>query len=236
MARSKRLVVPGEPHHVTQRGNRREQVFFTPADRRLYLMLLKAAAESKRFQVWAYCLMDNHVHLIVVPELEDSLTKGLAEVHSMYSRHINFRNGWKGHIWQGPFYSCVLDEAHLIAAVRYVETNPVRAGLVGVAEAYPWSSARAHAGGEVDPILSSHFLTTQFGDWSAFLKDDPQPQVVNSLRRHTRTGRALGSAAFLTRLEHHSGRRVAPRRPGRPGQLPPPQRSEVADAADALGK
>ncbi|TAN56117.1 MAG: transposase, partial [Rhodospirillales bacterium] len=144
MARLARVVAPGLPHHVTQRGNRRQPTFFDEGDYRLYLDLLADNAQRFGLQVWAYCLMPNHVHLIAVPEAQDSLTRALAETHRRYTRDINRRKGWKGFLWQGRFASFVLDEPHLLAAARYVETNPVRARLVEQPEDWAFSSARAH--------------------------------------------------------------------------------------------
>ncbi len=136
MPRIQRVVVPGMPHHVTQRGNRREDVFFEERDYETYLSLLAVAAASKEFIVWAYCLMRNHVHLIVCPRRQESLSAGLGELHAFYSRPINLKRGWRGHVWQGRYFSCVLGVDHLVAAIRYVENNPVREGLMRHAEDY----------------------------------------------------------------------------------------------------
>jgi len=128
MPRIARVVAVGEPHHVIQRGNRRQIVFFHDGDKQAYLKILKLHSRLFEFQVWAYCLMDNHVHLIIVPEKEDSLVKGIGEIHKLYTRMVNFREGWRGYLWQGRFKSVPLGEHYLYAAVRYVERNPVRAG------------------------------------------------------------------------------------------------------------
>ena len=130
MARIARIVLPGAPHHVTQRGNRREPVFFEDGDYVLYKNLLAEAAERAGTSVWAYCLMPNHVHLILVPTTEDGLRATLADAHRRYTRHINARHEWTGHLWQGRFGSVAMDEEHLMHAVRYVSLNPVRARLV----------------------------------------------------------------------------------------------------------
>ena len=130
MPRLARVVIPGEPHHVTQRGNRRQETFFSDEDYEAYLDLMAEWCEREGVEVWAYCLMPNHVHLVAVPSSEDALRRGIAEAHRRYSRRINFREGWRGHLWQGRFASFPMDDAHLYLATRYVELNPVRARLV----------------------------------------------------------------------------------------------------------
>ena len=142
MARLARLVVPGLPHHVTQRGNRRGQTFFEKSDYALYLDLLADSAKQARAEVWAYCLMPNHVHVILVPSDEDGLRRTFAELHRRYTSFVNARARTTGHLWQGRFGSVVMDETHLMNAVRYVTLNPVRAGLVKRARGWAWSSAR----------------------------------------------------------------------------------------------
>ena len=146
MPRTARLVIPDVPHHVIQRGNRRQPVFFKDEDRSFYLALLLKWSNIARFSIWAYCLMENHVHCVGVPLLSTSLALTFAEVHKRYSFVINKRYGWRGYLWQGRFLSYPMDEIYLYRGIRYVELNPVRAGLVPIATDYPWSSARAHAG------------------------------------------------------------------------------------------
>jgi putative transposase len=152
MARIARVVVPGLPHHVTQRGNRREPVFFEAADYRLYRRLVAAAARRAGTAVWAYCLMPNHVHLIVTPADADGLRATFAEAHRRYTGAINARFRWTGHLFQGRFGAVVMDEPHLLAAARYIALNPVVAGLVRRAEDWPWSSTRAQLAGEDDEL------------------------------------------------------------------------------------
>lgn len=217
MARLARVVIPGLPHHVTQRGNRRADVFFTPEDRRTYLTLL--LEQLKRFAVTchAYCLMDNHVHLILTPETSDGLAQGLGEAHRRYTRHINFREGWRGHLWQGRFFSVPLDPPHTLAAFRYVERNPVRAKLVKTAEAYLWSSAKAHVGGTKHPLVTPHAVQEQIHDWAAFLALAEPSTLLTAFRKQTMTGRPLGDEPFLKRCERVT-HRVLHR--GKPGPKP----------------
>ncbi|HSW45266.1 MAG TPA: transposase [Phycisphaerae bacterium] len=159
MPRVARIVVPGMPHHITQRGNNRQDVFFVDDDRRMYLQLLKAQAEIHGLAVLGYCLMTNHVHLIGVPRYEQSLAKAVGRTHFLYSQYINRFHKRSGHLWQNRFFSCALDEVHLLRGLAYVERNPVRAKRVRVAWQYEWSSASAHAGG----MDVSGFL--DLGEW-----------------------------------------------------------------------
>jgi putative transposase len=216
MARMARVVVPGVPHHVVQRGVRRMDTFFTEDDREEYLHLL--SAQGKRFGVsfLAWCLMTNHVHLIAVPEQERSLALGIGEAHRRYTRYLNFREGWRGYLFQGRFHSVPLDGVYLLAAVRYVLRNPVRAKLVGRAWEYEWSSAKWFVGDAFDdPLAVPSRALDDIADRRAFLSQEEDS--INSIRRHTRTGRPLGSNAFIAHLEQHTGRVL---RPGKRGPKP----------------
>ena len=158
MARLARLVVPGLPHHVTQRGNRRQQTFFNDGDYAAYVELMSEWCREEGVQIWAYCLMPNHVHLIAVPKTENGLRRAVGEAHRRYTRRINFREKWRGYLWQGRFASFIMDEAYLLAAARYVELNPVRAELVPNAEEWPWSSAQGAFVGPRRPTGQSRSL------------------------------------------------------------------------------
>lgn len=208
MARLARIAVPQIPYHVTQRGNRRQPVFLREEDHHTYLALLREESERWRLQVWAYCLMTNHVHLIVWPEAAESLSRAIAETHRRYTRHINFREGWRGYLWQGRFGSVPLDEAHLLAALRYVERNPIEAGLVTRAADYPWSSARAHVLGMRDTLLSPCVLTDQITNWAEFLAMPEEPATVRQFEIQVRTGRPQGPDTFLAQLERAVGYRI----------------------------
>ena len=210
-----RVVAAGVPHHITQRGNRRQPTFFCHADYVTYLELMAQWCTERGVEVWAYCLMPNHVHLIAVPESEDGLRRAIGEAHRRYTRHVNFREGWRGHLWQGRFASFPLDEAHLYCATRYVELNPVRAGMAAEAAQYPWSSAAAHLAGRDDVLVKVQPLLERLGDWGRLLEPAPSEDVVAVMRRHERTGRPLGSAAFVAELEGRLGRMLSPQRPGR---------------------
>ena len=220
MARVARIVVPGYPHHVTQRGNRRQRVFFGNSDYRAYIALMAEWCGRYGNAVWAYCLMPNHVHLVVVPADETGFRLGIGEAHRRYTRRINFRKGWRGHLWQGRFGSCVMDEPHLLAAVRYVETNPVRADLAKRPEDWPWSSAAAHVAGADDGLVTVgpmlDLVTTFVADWRAYLAQESPEETIARLHLHERTGRPLGNRRFVGRLETLLGRTLIPGKPGRP--------------------
>jgi putative transposase len=147
MARLARVVALDTPHHITQRGNGRQYILESDTDRLVYLDLLRKHCRLHRLSLLGYCLMSNHVHLIAVPERDDSLRLALKHTHGRYAAYFNARCASSGHVWQGRYYSCPLDLPHLWAALRYTELNPVRAGMVEDPDAYPWSSAAAHCGG-----------------------------------------------------------------------------------------
>ncbi len=215
MARLARIVVPGIPHHVTQRGNSGQKTFLSDADYTTYTDLLAEHCGAAKVAVWAYCLMPNHVHLILVPSDEDGLRAALGEAHRRYTRRVNAREGWRGNLWQERFHSFPMDEEHLQAAARYVELNPVRARLVKQARAWRWSSAKAHLAGQDDRLVRVAPLLERVGDWSAFLRGGIEQESLKTIRGHERTGRPLGGVAFLRRLEKKTGRVLAPRKPGR---------------------
>ena len=198
-----RVVLPNIPLHVTHRGNRGGPVFFDDSDRRTYLLILRDYADRFGLEVWAYCLMTNHVHLLVLPRFATAPALAIGVSHRIHSRRVNSRNGWLGHLWANRYYSTVLDERHLWSAVRYVERNPVRAGLVRRAEDYPWSSAAAHCDLRFNPILApTRPFPGVMERWSEWLRDDYEDAGdIEALRRNSRTGRPTGSAAFVAGLE-----------------------------------
>ncbi len=191
MARIARVVIPGLPHHVTQRGNRRQPVFFDEADYRLYRSLIASAARAAKAEVWAYCLMPNHVHLIVTPSDPDGLRKTFADAHRRYTGTINARFQWTGHLFQGRFGAVAMDEAHLWAAIRYVSLNPVAAGLVQRAEDWPWSSARAHLAGRDDDLVIVAPVLRRIDDFTAFLAAAGYEAATARLTRAPTIGRPL---------------------------------------------
>jgi putative transposase len=216
MARLARIVVPGSPHHVTQRGNRREPIFFEPGDQEIYRDLLAEHCSKSSVKVWAYCLMPNHVHLILVPSDGEGLARALGDTHRRYTTFVNARARWSGHLFQNRYGSVVMDDAHLIAAVRYVSLNPVRARLVARAEDWPWSSVRAHLARIDDELVSVAPVLSRVPDFVALIAPDPaDDQRFAGIRSSERTGRPLGNPEFIADLERILGRPVARRAPGR---------------------
>ena len=189
MPRAARLVLPGIPHHVTQRGNRRERVFFSDDDYASYLSLLRHGCRKSSTAVWAWCLMPNHVHLILVPAREDGLRAALAPAHTRYAMEINRREGWRGHLWQDRFASFPMDEAHLHVCLAYTELNPVRARLVDRPETWRWSSARAHLGLAGDGLTDLAAMRGRIDDWRAFLDAGLRDEDREVIRTAERTGR-----------------------------------------------
>ncbi len=221
MPRFARFIVPGYPHHVTQRGNRRMDVFFGNADRMAYIAHLRRACDRHGVDILAWCLMDNHVHFVAVPKREDSLARCFSEAHGKYTRRVNKREGWTGHLWQARFGSSVLDEPHMIAVVRYVERNPVRAGIVGAPWSYRWSSARWHTGrAPRDPLIQHDTgMKDLIGDWESYLLDVDEEDFVARARTECSVNRPLGDEAFVRSLEKKFRRSLIRRNPG-PSPMP----------------
>ena len=217
MARLARLVIPDLPHHVTQRGNRRERTFFEDSDYALYLDLLAYAARRAHAEVWCYCLMPNHVHIVVVPSDEDGLRRTFRYVHRHYTGFINANARMRatGHLWQGRFGSVAMDEAHLYNAFRYVSLNPVRAGLVKRAQDWAWSSVGAHLAGEDDHVVKVAPALDRIGDFAAFL-DEPidEAGAFAGLRKAEAVGRPIGSIEWIKAMEERLGMKLAPGKRG----------------------
>jgi putative transposase len=215
MARLARYVVPGVPHHVTQRGNGRQQTFFGASDYALYRDLLKEHASAHGVAIWSWVLMPNHVHLILVPETEDSLRAALSKVHRAYAGHIHAREKRTGHFWQGRFGCVAMDEAHLMAAIPYVALNPVRARLVTRAQQWKWSSVHAH----LDPTKGDGITETgpvldRVGDFAALLRSGEDEALSAMLRRAETVGRPLGDGTFMAHIETMLGRNPRPAKRG----------------------
>ena len=216
MARLARIVVPGYPHHITQRGNRRQETFFCDEDYEAYLSLMAEWCSRLGVEIWFYCLMPNHVHLIAVPQTEDGLRRAIGEAHRRYTRRINFREDWRGHLWQGRFSSFVMDNKYLLAAVRYVAMNPVKAGLSKRPEQYRWSSAAAYLSGKDDPLVKVRHLNKMIDDWKEFFKEGEDSIIAERILKHEHTGRPLGSEKFILRLEKILDIMLKPKKAGRP--------------------
>ncbi len=218
MARLARVVIPGLAHHVTQRGNGRQQVFFCDADYDWYLRLLTASCAASRVSCLAYCLMPNHVHLLLVPGTDDGLRRCLSVVHRAYAGALNARHGRSGHFWQGRYGSVPMDEPHLYEALRYVLLNPVRARLALTADGWRWSSARVYLAAERDGLTNPWRMLGLVGDMRAYLAERPDAVRVERLRVAETIGRPAAEADFLRRLEQDTGRRLRPRHSGPPAR------------------
>ena len=216
MPRVARTVAKGYPHHVTQRGNYRQAIFESDEDFIQYLKWLKAYSRKYGLDIWAYCLMDNHVHFICVPKHEETLARIFNMLHMRYAQYINRRRNASGHLWQGRFYSTILDEAHVYAAVRYVENNPVRKGMVKKAEDYRWSSAREHIDAAPEVVSGNCFLQQEIRNWRKFLSAREDTAMAQEIRKSSRTGRPCGDESFIKKLEKRFGRRLKALPRGRP--------------------
>ena len=214
MARLARVVLPGYPHHITQRGNRRQDVFFKESDYEYYLDLLSEWCVYEGIDIWAYCLMTNHVHLIVQPKKRSNLSKAIGEVHRRYTRMIHLRKNWKGYLWQGRFASYPMDKNWLLKSAAYVELNPVKAGMVKNAWDYRWSSVHAHlAGIDTYGIIQPDKLLTLAGDWKTYL-NEAQVNTDDEFRKHEKTGRPLGKEKFIEKAERLLQRELKKKKPG----------------------
>ena len=201
MARTARRVYPHHPHHVVQRGNRRQRVFFSPSDYRAYLAFAVEAFSEADVEVWGYCLMPNHVHLIAAPSDEGGLARAVSATHARYTRLMNRREGWRGHLWQARFSSSPMDDGYLRHCLRYVAFNPVRAGLVSHPAQWPWSSTPAYLTTCADPLLAIEPVVSRFGALTeAFFAHDAPSQAARALRGASTTGRPLGALEWLKRM------------------------------------
>jgi len=214
MSRLARVVIPGLPHHVTQRGNGRMRTFFDDADYTLYRDLLAASCRAADVEVWAWCLMPNHVHLILVPSDADGLRRALAPVHRRYAGVIHARRKRTGHFWQGRFGCVAMDEEHLAAALRYVSLNPVRARLVSRARDWRWSSVRAQSSGRDDGVTTLAPVRARYPDFANFLSEQADDAMIERLRRAESIGRPIGNRKFLDTVERKTRRVLRPAKPG----------------------
>ena len=219
MARIARIVVPDFPHHITHRGNNKQDIFFVDDDRRAYLDILKDNCTKYGLDILAYCLMTNHIHLIAIPGQEESLAKAIGRADFRYTQYINRMHKRTGHLWEGRFYSCVLDEKGFWLASKYVELNPVMAKICRLPWRYKWSSAAAHTG-EKDKSgllnLKKWNKMISVKEWKKELASGIDLELIGKLRLSTHTGRPLGTDSFLSKLEKFLGRRVRALPHGRP--------------------
>ena len=223
MARIARVLVPDTPHHIVQRGNRRQDVFFHADDYHHYLQLISHGCREEGIAIWNYCLMANHVHLILTPRPESNLSRAVGEAHRRYTRYINLRENWRGYLWQGRFSSFPMDEPHWLSAAAYVELNPVKANITPTAWDYRWSSVHAYLSGNSDGIVTLEPLRSRVKDWKAFLESRMSDDITTAFEAHERTGRPMGGESFIQRISDMLGRNLLPQKPG-------PKRKDAKDA------
>ena len=216
MSRIARAVAINLPHHITQRGNYQQDIFIDDEDRLQYLEWIREYSERLELAIWAYCLMTNHVHFIVVPGKEDSI-KTFNYTHMRYSQYFNKKIEKRGHLWQGRFYSCILDKNHALSAIKYIERNPVRAKMVENASDWKWSSAKAHITGKNKEIsLEDISLLIKKENWGRYLEEPDEESTIEIIKCHTNTGRPLGEDNFIKKLEKQLDRRLKALPIGRP--------------------
>lgn len=216
MPRQARQVFAHIPHHITQRGNRRQTVFFSEADKVYYLKLLSDYCQKHQVAILAYCLMDNHVHLILQPSSVEGLQQVLKPLHMRYTQYINKKQNWQGLLWQGRYFSSPLDERYCYHAFRYVENNPVRAGLVAEAVNFPFSSARHHAGLEVNECITDYDMGVDRQAYAGYLAETIQPEVLALIREKAQKNLPCGEASFVEKLSGLVGKNLSGRTVGRP--------------------
>ena len=216
MPRQVRIVLPGEAHHVTQRGNYQKEIFEETNDFRQYLFYLKEYSEKYHIDILAYCLMRNHIHIIGIPHDKESLGMVFNTLTMRYSQYVNRKIKSCGHVWQGRYFSCVMDEIHLYRAIRYVERNPVRAKMVNSALNYEWSSARIHAGMQNEGFIAlGKSFDMSAKEWKAYLHEEDNA-MTDEMRLKTKRGLVVGTETFIKNAEKILKRSLKCLNPGRP--------------------
>jgi len=216
MPRIARIILPHYPHHITQRGNNRTDVFFDDADKTTYLSLLKGYCEKWTIEIWAYCLMTNHLHILAVPADERALSRCIGRTNLLYTQHVNRKYKRNGRLWQNRFFSTIVDtESYLWAVARYIEQNPVKSTLVTRPEDYPWSSCRVNIGGQGDGLVTEWLDEKGRKAYKIFLMQQ-DPVMDQKIRANTSTGRPLGSEGFTMEIENQLCRKILPGKAGRP--------------------
>ncbi len=216
MPRKPRIVKPGHPHHITQRGNFRQNVFDEDEDFQFYKCNLKENANKNGLEILAWCLMTNHVHFICIPKYMESFSKTFRQLNMVYSQYYNKKHNQRGHLWQGRYFSCLLDDSHVRTAIRYVENNPVRAGMVDMPSDYMWSSAIEHINDKYEIASGGAKEMVSVNDWNAYLGESENEEELEKLRTHTIKGIPLGNSIFIKKLEDYFKRELKIKQQGRP--------------------
>lgn len=223
MPRIARVIAIGYTHHITQRGNYKQNIFIDDIDREKYISIIKK--ESKRYglKILSYCLMTNHIHLVVVPEKEDSIWKVFKYAHMKYSQYYNKKANNTGHLFQGRFFSCIMDNNHTLACVRYIERNPVRAGIVKKPCSWKWSSAKVHClmkePDELGVNRLFEYVEVNQKSWKEFIEMPDNLDDIKRIKKNTRKGRPLGTNEFVERLEKKLNRILKLKPKGRPKKI-----------------
>ena len=202
MSRTARIVNPGYPHHITQRGNNKQSIFRGNHDRQFYLYLLKKYSCQCGCKVHSYCLMPNHIHLLLVPNQNTSLAKTMQKINISYTQYINKKYNRTGSLWEGRFFSAIIDkESYLWTACRYIEQNPLRAGITNQATKYKWSSAKINAGliksDFVEPVWEKYLNKNEY---MRLLAENIEEKEIKKIRKSTLKGIPLGSKKFLNKI------------------------------------
>ena len=225
MPRQPRLDLAHVPQHVVQRGNDRQPCFFDDSDRACYLTELREIVLGEGCAIHAFVLMGNHVHLLLTPNRAGQVARVMQSLGRRYVRYINDRHDRTGTLWEGRYKSCLVDtDCYLLRCMRYIELNPVRAGLTTSAEAYPWSSYAANALGRSNPLIQPHPAYLALGRdacarlraYRSLVAEAPLPEEVEAIRMNLRRQLAWGSERFREEIEARSARRVGPAKIGRP--------------------
>lgn len=218
MPRIARVVIPGYPYHITQRGNYKQNIFSDDGDKVKYLTLVKEYTERYKVEVLSYCLMVNHIHFIMVPPESDTFGLIFNQISRRYAKYFNYKFDRTGHLWQDRYYSCPLDKDHLFEAMRYIENNPVKAGYVRSPEEYSWSSAQGH----IDPSIKDEILADytpyleKIENWKEYLNEKQNEHIISNIRLCTKNGRPSGNEDFIQKLEYKTGRILRKIPKGRP--------------------
>ena len=215
MARRGRIIIPNTPHHVVNRGNRRQDVFFEEDDYIQYLEILAKFCIIYEVRIVSYCLMTNHIHLIAIPSEEYTLAKAIGDAHQAYTRMINFRYGWRGHLWQGRFFSCPMDEIYTARTARYIELNPVKAKMVKDFGDYKYSSAGFHLGKHLnDPVIKEPYIDFSAEEWREYVEEGIDEEEEGKIEVQTQTGKPLGEEGFISKIEKLTGLELTAKKPG----------------------
>ena len=215
MARTGRIVIPNIPHHIVNRGNRRQNVFFGEDDYIQYLEILSKFCMMYEVKIISYCLMANHVHLIAIPSESSALSKAIGDTHQAYTRMVNFRHRWRGHLWQGRFFSCPMDELYTCRTARYIELNPYKAKVVKDFADYPYSSAGFHMGYRLsDPVVKEPYFAYTAKEWRRFIEEATDEQEEKLIEQQTQTGKPMGEENFIKKMEKETGLDLSRKKPG----------------------